>query len=446
MDKKHDRDEKHIRIYDDRSEYHLGEELIETFSEGIISSQSKQRSKIIKEAFESGFLDSIILNIKAGKTNLNMEKVSPVAEQCLRELVDLLTSEAGRALIGLSVMQLSIKAIEPEQNIRLHKGSASRAAFSWVEGISMRSLDRNYVTPTLRKHNLLRLNADGFMMTRSLAENYPYSQLYKANMRGAKDQWLTLVEELESKATDPLQSLTFFLSLLSNAVDAFSEKADLLISTVEKELSRFGSKEKVCDLMMLHAESSDYAARPFEVSMHALIQAAIESGSLGEVTVKPLSQMRSANKKHGNIGDIELLEGSDIVESWDAKYGKGYLREELEEAVEKLPSHDLVEIVGFVTNAAIERIDELRHRMDDVSALHSVKFEILTYNEWVDLIYRRCLSTNMVNEEQLSNQWLRAYAESLAQKKRDVAPIDEPCLQWVECLTEIITSDVMLLK
>jgi hypothetical protein len=36
--------------------------------------------------------------------------------------------------------------------------------------------------------------------------------------------------------------------------------------------------------------------------------------------LKPLSQMRSANKKHGNIGDIEILEARQIIESWDAKY------------------------------------------------------------------------------------------------------------------------------
>ena len=36
-------------------------------------------------------------------------------------------------------------------------------------------------------------------------------------------------------------------------------------------------------------------------------------------SLKPLSQMRSANKKHGNIGDIELLEDRQIVEAWDAK-------------------------------------------------------------------------------------------------------------------------------
>lgn len=45
-------------------------------------------------------------------------------------------------------------------------------------------------------------------------------------------------------------------------------------------------------------------------------------------------------------------------------------------------------------------------------------------------------------ESDLFHAWLLAYAESLAQKRREIAPIDEPCIDWVlelkakiECLT-----------
>lgn len=35
-------------------------------------------------------------------------------------------------------------------------------------------------------------------MTRSLAENYPYSPVYKANIRGARLEWLSIVEAIEA--------------------------------------------------------------------------------------------------------------------------------------------------------------------------------------------------------------------------------------------------------
>ena len=430
--------ERHLRVYADRSEYYTESGSCKVYSEGVPSNETLKRVNEIKEAFSQGYLDNLIEDLQAGNVRATSNEISEATKQCLEELVALVTSEVGRALIGLSVMQLCIKSISPEQSIRLHKGSTSGTTFSWTEGISMRSLDKSYVTPTLRKYNLLKLNADGFMMTRSLAENYPYSPLYKAKMRGAKQQWLTLVEELESKTTSPIESLKYFLSLLLNSASDFEKAANNLLGKLDSSLKKIRKKKQVVELMQLHIEKSDYAARLLEVSMHALVQASVQSGALGNLEVKPLSQMRSANKKHGNIGDIELLEREEIVESWDAKYGKGYLREEIEEVFEKLPGHENLQVVGFVTTTAVERMNELQSRMTEIEELYSVKFAILTYEEWVSNMFTRCLATSLINEETLARNWVVAYTESLAQRRRLLAPIDEPCLRWIESFTSLI--------
>lgn len=426
--------ESHLRVFKDRSEYHASADNVEVFHEGAMSNEAKKRIKLIKEAFEAGFLDYLILGLKQGDVACDADMVSSDTQNHLRKLVDSVTSEVGRALIGLTVMQLSIKTLSPDQCIRLHKSSPNRDSFSWVEGVSMRTLDKNYVTPTLRRHDLVKLNADGFMMTRSLAENYPYSTLYKAQLRGARTQWLAVVESLERGLTDPKQSLLFLLALLINAANEFTSEAAALISLCEEKIHKINSREKVQSILANHAESSDYAARLLEISMHSLMQAAVQSGALGNLLLKPLSQMRSANKKHGNIGDIELLDEREIVESWDAKYGKGYLREEIEEAAEKLSAHDSVRFVGFATNVPIQRTSELDERMRDLEALHGVTFEITPYTDWVKSIFTRCIDSTMINEPELATEWIKAYVYTLAQRKRDIAPIDEPCLEWVRLL------------
>ncbi len=432
------RNERHLRVYENRSEYVFEDGKVAVFPEGTLSSNAKRRIKEIKTAFEGGFLDHLIDDIKTGKGTVDVTKVSDVSQKNIRELVDSLTSEVGRALIGLTVMQMSIKTISPEQSIRLHKASANLGSFSWVEGVSMRTLDKTYVTPTLRHHDLVRLNADGFMMTRSLAENYPYSSLYKAQLRGAREQWLAIVEELELGQTDPEESLKFLIALLLNAAASFDASATELIALLEGKIGRFESRSNVVQVMKSHADSSDYAARLLEISMHALMQAAVDSGALGDVALKPLSQMRSANKKHGNIGDIELLEDGDIVESWDAKYGKPYLREEIEEASEKIQRHGSVLIVGFVTDVGIQRSEEMERRIDELSALHGVKFSIVRFEDWAGLVYERCLESLLINEETLSKAWIRAYTLTLSQRKRSIAPIDEPCAEWVRLLHQEI--------
>ncbi len=434
--------QRHLRVYDNKSEYHAGDGKSEIFQEGAISKEARKRIKQIKDNFKNGFLDSLINDLLTGAKHANKAGLSSEAEKCINSLVDSLTSEVGRALIGLSVMQLCVKSIAPEQNIRLHKGSSNSASFSWVEGISMRTLDKKYVTPTLRKYGLLRLNADGFMMTRSLAENYPYTFLYKANLRGARKEWLTLVEEIEEERTSSIETLKYLLSRLINVATDFSNEADLLIEKSNKYINQCLDRKDAMSILIKHSEQSDYAARLLEINMHALMQVAVESGAFGDIEVKPLSQMRSANKKHGNIGDIELLEDGQIIEAWDAKYGKSYLREEIEEVIEKFQNHDFVKTVGFVTNLEIERLDEIEKRIDDIDQLYSISLKVLPYKEWVDLIYERVLSTEITSELILSQHWLSVYCEYLAQKRRDVAPIDEPCMDWVKSLRLIIEENM----
>ena len=276
-----------------------------------------------------------ILFCRDYSSNLDLLILNQTHKYILDRLVQSVTSEVGRALVGLSILQLCVKAIEPEQSIRLHKGSMATRDFSWCDGISMRSLDKQYITPVLRKYELLRLNADGFMMTRSLAENYPYSSVYKANMRGARSEWVSLVEAIEKDEVVSEVALRYLLSQLLNQADSFRR---LALQTLEALTLFLGAtvvdKGILLSIILRHINQSDYAARLMEIAMHSLMQGMQEYQVFPHRLLKPLSQMRSANKKHGNVGDIELLEDRQIVEAWDAKYGKSYLRDEIEELSE----------------------------------------------------------------------------------------------------------------
>ena len=429
---------KHLRVFEDRSEYHSEGSAVETFEEGRITTSAKTRIRNVRQAFEDGFLVNIIQDVTNGITQPDLGNISEAAQQSISGLVDSLTSEVGRALIGLSIMQLCIKSIEPEQNIRLHKGSQNPKSFSWVEGISMRTLDNKYVTPALRKHGLLRLNVDGFMMTRSLAENYPYTALYKANMRGARSEWLSLVDEIESGSTNPNESLKLLIMKLNNVALQFNEAADRLMTVIDSKIEDIANRSDAKQMLMKHVNASDHAARLLEVGMHALFQALIELGALGNYDLKPLSQMRSANKKHGNIGDIELLENDEIIESWDAKYGKGYLREEIEEISEKILHHDSVQLAGFVTTEKIERLEEISRRIKEIEDLHGVRILVMTLDDWVDYAFELGIEDDFTSEEVLSRLWIKYYSLCLGQQRRDQAPIDEPCLDWVNTLIEVL--------
>ena len=102
----------------------------------------------------------------------------------------------------------------------------------------MRPLDKQYITPVLRKYDLLRLNADGIMMTRSLAENYPYSSVYKANIRGARLEWINLVEAIESNDINPEIALHYLLSQLLNQAKNFKDLVEQILNNATNFITK----------------------------------------------------------------------------------------------------------------------------------------------------------------------------------------------------------------
>ena len=203
-----------ICIYADRSILidETGKEF--QFDEGKTSEEAKKRLAIIKNALEKGFLEKIIAECK--NPQIKIENINEEQTKTIEALVNSVTSEVGRAIVGLTILQLTVKAILPKQSIRLHKGGSGTRDFSWREGIPMRNLDSNYITPVLRKFDLLKINKFGFMMTRTLAENYPYSKLYKAGIRGARQEWLEITDEVERGEIDSLNALKQLLIFLNN--------------------------------------------------------------------------------------------------------------------------------------------------------------------------------------------------------------------------------------
>lgn len=424
--------EDRIEIFKDKSILKVGNANSEVFHEGRPSKEAENRYNQIKKKFNDGYLRNVINECREGKVESIEDKG---IDKVLVSLVDSISSQYGRALVGLFVVQLCVKAISPDQSIRLHKGG--KGDFSWREGISMRTLDSKFIAPELRKFDLLKYNQFGVMMSRSFAENYPYTKFYKASIRGPKEIWLTLVDLLEKRSLNPEQALKRIISLLIVRSDRFARIVKRTVENTSQLMDKVKEEDRLVGLMLKHIKESQHPARLFEIVMHSLVYTISEVSNV-EWYLRPLSQMRSANKKFGNIGDIEILsseEGSNnIIQAWDAKYGRTYLFDELGELTDKLASHKGLEDVGFVTIDTPELTNEIEERLTEVRETFGIDVKLMTFREWVEYM----LKENSLILKDVAGKWLSNYVDYICLREKDIAPIEEPTEVWLDELNNII--------
>ncbi len=426
MGKEKEKDNSHLDVYLDRYELHRND-VVTTYYEGFQNAATQQRYEKINTELANGYLYKIMEKLP----DVDFAELSEENKVLLRRLVNGITSEVGRALVGVAFLQLIIKSITPDQSIRLHKGTTRRGSFSWVDGISMRTIDSTYSTPFLREQGLLNVNKFGVFMTRSLAENYPYSKLYKAEMRGPFAEWIDIVDAIEDESMPALLGLYYLMALLKNKSDVFNKMADEAVELASKyEDKSFGG---ISALMKSFFNDTEYSARVFEIVIHGFMQAMAESNMIGDLDLVPMSQMRSANKKHGNIGDVELKDGRVIVESWDAKYGKPYLRDELEELRDKILTSPGVKVAGFIVDGEVDRRKDIVERAEEISVETGADIQLFSFDEWIQYQTQRIADSQL---DRIAGRWLIAVVESFAQRRPEIAPIDEPCEAWVKDLIE----------
>ena len=90
--------------------------------------------------------------------------------------------------------------------------------------------------------------------------------------------------------------------------------------------------------------------------------------------------------------------------------------------------------MGFVVSGTPLVDDEIKNRINEIKDLTGNTIEILTFKEWLET------RKDDVDSSELGRAWLKAYSESLGQKRRQLAPIDEPCNAWLESLKGILQN------
>jgi hypothetical protein len=135
---------------------------------------------------------------------------------------------------------------------------------------------------------------------------------------------------------------------------------------------------------------------------------------------------------------VEIAIGERIIESWDGKYGKTYLYGELSELEDKLKMHHGAELAGFITDRPPLIKDEIKDLKESIEFSTGAEVRIMDFDSWINYKTEGASAEDL---SKLGNEWLTALVESLCQKRRAAAPIDEPCDTWIRELMRLMKGD-----
>lgn len=426
----------YLKVYENKFEL-IREDKIEVFEIGKQSEDAKKRYNNIRSKLEEGFLTGIIEDIE--ENGMEVSDLGPIKED-LDRLVEGVNDNEGRALLVLTIIQCCVKSIERTQNIRLHKGNHGTNTFSFKEGISMRSIDGDYITPVLRDKELLKLSKFGAFMTRTLSESYPYTSVFSAKIKGAKDSWLKVVDYLEDNNLDDVtlnNTLRYILNKLVICRDENNPYQNNIYNRIKliiEDNENMIDIDKTYDIICKTIENYPRHARLFEISIHSFFNS-IENKEKLMGNLSKLSNMRKANKKANDIGDVQIIgENETIIEAWDCKYAKLDLEQEIKELEDKIASHENLETAGFITDKDIEINDIIKSKISDIEKKSKVNIKILSFREFIDIkTDELCL-----DKVDIGKEWLKMYSATITRNNIEKAPLDEPNIGWVRCLDETI--------
>jgi len=212
-------------------------------------------------------------------------------------------------LITLSVHKLLV----PTQDVRYHQVSLKG-------GFSGRSVDTQYITPTLKELNLTSMAESGWL-TRSLEQPYPYDKNYngKISNKQVRESFLEIVDFIEN---DPIGPQSVLQYLLSKSIEIRENNQIVLKPLPNPE--KITIKDLIQSLTMFfnkNYETTGGSKIPV-ITFYTIYQIMIKEIKRYEgYNLENLGYHTTSDRTSKSSGDIEVKESSGkVFESLEIKY------------------------------------------------------------------------------------------------------------------------------
>lgn len=335
-----------------------------------------------------------LAEIESKKEN-HADLIAFIGENDAKVIIEL--ANLKHACRGAAITLAIYKILHPEQDIRSHKSE-------YEGGFSARGVD-TYVTVPFLRDNGLPYNVETHWLSQTLSYAAPYTPdlVLKTVPKKAGPDFITTVNLIESSADNSDRIKKILILMLEKMIEE-RNKGNIPL-TKPKNLSI----DEV--MLLLHKHFSHpyekNAPRLPQVAIYAIYKCLMDNvDRYSEFELKPLERMKTANRKSGTVGDIDLWKDGRPIEAVEIKFEIPINHSHVNEAMQKVLTES-VERYFILSTAASDpdEVDKIQRLKEDF--LRTNGCEIIV-NGVYDTIkyYLRLLRT--------TNDFINAYTDLLS--------------------------------
>ena len=260
----------------------------------------------------------------------NVKSVNSVIREYIDDIGAKINSQTGVYTVLITLV--THKILFPKQDIRKHQSSMK-------DGFSGRTIDTQYITPTLKELGLPSMAESGWL-TRSLEQPYPYNLKYngKISNKVVKKAFLGIldyVQKNESKSEDVLSLILF---------QAIKTKKRSVVKMTPLKNPEIITIEKIMQVLDKHFNTNYHThggSKLPVIAFYSIYKSLIKELSRYKgCKLKEMGSHTASDRTSKSAGDIEISKGKTLYEAIEIKLDKRIDANIVRIAIEKIKRYN----------------------------------------------------------------------------------------------------------
>ncbi|WP_456111827.1 hypothetical protein [Roseburia inulinivorans] len=355
--------------------------------EDVIELGEKEKlTEILSECYEAAELES--------KKDDISDLIATIGESDSKVIIELANTK--HACRGAAITLAIYKILHPEQDIRSHKAE-------YDNGFSARGVDHNVTVPFLIQKGL-PYNVDTHWLSQTLSYSQPYTPdviLKTVPKKAGSDFIITANLIQDADSTERVKKIT---TLILEKMIEERNKGNIPL-TKPKNLSI----DQIMEILhkQFSASYEKNAPRLPQIAVYAIYKCLMNDvDRYSGFELKPLERMKTANRKSGTVGDIDLWENGRPIEAVEIKYEIAVGISHVSEAIQKVQTESVERY--FILSTAkpdFDEWDDVQNLISDFRKSNGCEIIVNGVYETIKYYLRLLKSTN---------EFINAYTDLLA--------------------------------